>query len=70
MYVIHEYSYFLLNIENMNYIPLNRHWMYDRCYNGRSSLKESFVEGVEEFIIKASQQDCYHIDKGDQMALC
>ena len=49
----------------MNYILLNPHWMYDRCYNGgRSSLKESFVEGVEEFVCKASQQDCYHSDEG------
>ena len=48
----------------MNYTPLNNRWMYDRCYSGRSGLKESFVEGVEEFVIKASQQDCYHIDGG------
>jgi len=48
MYVIHEYSYFfLLNIQNMNYIPSNRRWKYDRYYSGRSGLKESFVEGLE-----------------------
>ena len=49
MYVIHECSYFFfLNIQNMNYILLNHCWMYDRCYSGRSCLKESFVKGVEE----------------------
>ena len=65
MYVIHECSYFFfLNIQNMNYILLNHCWMYDRCYSGRSSLKESFVEGVEEFVSKASQQDFYHNDGG------
>ena len=36
--------------------------MYDRCYSDRSSLKESFVEEVEQFVSKASQQDCYHND--------
>ena len=48
----------------MNYTPLNNRWMYGRCYSDRSCLKKSFVEGVEEFVIKASQQDCYHIDGG------
>ena len=38
--------------------------MYDRCYSGRSGLKESFVEGVEEFVRKVSQQDCYENDGG------
>ena len=38
--------------------------MSHRCYSGRSSLKESFVEGVEEFVSKASQQDFYHNDGG------
>ena len=48
----------------MNNILWNHRWMYDRCYNGRSDLKESFVEGVEQFISKASQQDCYNNDGG------
>ena len=46
----------------MNYIPLNCRWMHDRCYSGRSSLKESFVERVEEFVSKANLQDCYYND--------
>jgi len=54
---------FFLNIQNTNYI-LSTRWMYDRCYSGRSSLKESFVEGIEQFVCKASQQDCYHNDEG------
>jgi len=37
--------------------------MYDRRYSGRSDLKESFVEGVEDFVSKVSQQDCYHNDR-------
>jgi len=53
----------------MNYIPSNCRWMYDRCYSGRSGLKESFVKGVEEFVRKASQQDCYHNDRGSNV-LC
>ena len=57
----HQGSYFSLNIQNMNNILWNHHWMYDRCYSG---LKESFVEGVEEFVRKASQQDCYENDGG------
>jgi len=36
----------------------------DRCYGGRSGFKESFVKGVEEFVSKASQQDCYDNDGG------
>ena len=48
----------------MNYNPSNHRWMYGRCYSDRSCLKKSFVEGVKEFIIKASQQDCYYIDGG------
>ena len=48
----------------MNYILSNHRWMYDRYYSGRSGLKESFVEGVEKFVCKASQQDCYHNDEG------
>ena len=31
MYVIDEYSYFVFNIENINYILSNRRWMYDNC---------------------------------------
>jgi len=65
----HECSYFFCNIQNMNNILWNRYWMHVRCYNGRSGLKESFVEGVEEFVTKASQQECYHND-GDQMFVC
>ena len=38
--------------------------MYDRCYSGSSDLKEFFVDGVEEFVSKVSQQDCYHNDEG------
>ena len=41
--------------------------MYDRCYSGRSGLKESFVEGVEEFVCKANKQDCYHNDGGSDV---
>ena len=48
----------------MNNILWNCHWMYDRCYSGRSGLKKSFVEGVEEFVRKVSQQDCYENDGG------
>lgn len=48
----------------MNYILSNRRWMYDKYYSGRSSLKESFVERVEEFVIKASKQNYYHNDGG------
>jgi len=48
----------------MNNILWNRRWMYDRCYSGRSGLKESFVEGVEEFVRKVSQQDFYENDGG------
>jgi len=33
--------------------------MYDRCYIGRRGLKEIFVSGVEEFVIKACQQESY-----------
>jgi len=66
----HECSYFFLNIQNMNNILWNLRWKYDRCYSGRSGLKESFVEGVEQLISKASQQDCYNNDGGDQMSLC
>jgi len=33
--------------------------MYDRCYANRGGLKESFVNGVEEFAIKACQQQTY-----------
>jgi len=33
--------------------------MYDRCYIGRGGLKESFVNGVEEIVIKACQQQSY-----------
>ena len=51
----------------MNYIHSNRHWMYNRCYSCRSNLKESFVEGVEEFVSKTSQQDCYHNDGGSNV---
>ena len=57
----HQGSYFSLNIQNMYNIHWNRRWMYDRCYSG---LKESFVVGVEEFVSKASQQDCYDNDGG------
>ena len=53
----------------MNNIIWNRRWIYDRCYSGRSGLKESFVKGVEEFVRKASQQDCYHNDRGSNV-LC
>ena len=58
---------FFFNIQNMNNILWNRRWMYDRCYSGRSGLKESFVEGVEEFVSKASQQDCYDNDGGSNV---
>ena len=51
----------------MNNILWHCHWMYDRCYSGRSSLKESFVEGVEDFLSKASQQNCYHNDGGSDV---
>ena len=51
----------------MNYNPSNHRWMYGRCYSDRSCLKKSFVEGVKEFIIKASQQDCYYIDGGSDV---
>jgi len=33
--------------------------MYDRCYIGRGDLKESFLNGVEKFVIKACQQQSY-----------
>ena len=48
----------------MTNIIWNRCWMYNRCYSGRSGLKESFVEGVEQFVSKYSQQDCYQNDGG------
>ncbi|BAT83754.1 hypothetical protein VIGAN_04096600, partial [Vigna angularis var. angularis] len=48
----------------MDQVPPNRSWMYDRCYRGRGALKESFVLGVEEFIIKACEQDRYQRDGG------
>jgi len=48
----------------MNYIPLNYRWMYDRCYSGRRSLRESLVERVEKFVSKASLQDYYHNNGG------
>ena len=51
----------------MNYILSNHRWMYYRCYSGRSCLKESFVEGVEEFVCKANKQDCYHNDGGSDV---
>jgi len=38
--------------------------MSDRCYSGRRSLKETFVEGVKELVMKASQQERYHNDRG------
>jgi len=43
----------------MDWFYSNRTWMYDRCYTGRGGLKESFVNGVEEFSIKACQQQTY-----------
>jgi len=48
----------------MDQYPSNRAWMYDRCYRGRGALKESFVLGVEDFITKACEQDCYQNDEG------
>lgn len=36
-------------------IPPHRSWMYDRVYLGQTSLKEAFINGVEEFISHASQ---------------
>ena len=33
--------------------------MYDRCYIGRGGLKGSFVNGVEEFLVKTCQQQSY-----------
>ena len=53
----------------MNYILLSRRWLYDRCYNDRSNLKESFVKGVEEFIRKTNQQNFYH-NNGGIICLC
>jgi len=41
--------------------------LWNCCYNGRSDLKESFVEGVEEFVSKACQQDCYDNDGGSNV---
>ncbi|WVZ15584.1 hypothetical protein V8G54_013150 [Vigna mungo] len=48
----------------MDHPPSNRAWMYDRCLRGRGALKESFVLGVEEFIIKACEQERYRRDGG------
>ncbi|XP_068486422.1 uncharacterized protein [Phaseolus vulgaris] len=48
----------------MDQFPSNRGWMYDRCYRGRGALKETFILGVEEFITKACQQECYLNDGG------
>ena len=43
----------------MDWFYSNRTWMYDRCYTSRGGLKESFINGVEEFAIKACQQQNY-----------
>ena len=43
----------------MDWFYSNCIWMYDRCYANRGGLKESFVNGVEEFAIKACQQQTY-----------
>lgn len=51
-----------MNVQNMDSFPSNRGWMYDRTYSGRRGLKKSFVEGVEEFVSKARQQDNYTDD--------
>jgi len=48
----------------MDHFPSNHGWMYDRCYRGRGALKKSFILGVEEFITKACQQECYQNDGG------
>jgi len=31
-------------------------WMYDRCYSNKRGLKESFVNEIEEFVIKVCEQ--------------
>jgi len=36
----------------MNLFHINRDWMSDKCYSGKRGLKESFVNGVEQFTIK------------------
>ena len=48
----------------MNQFPSYRAWMYDRCYRGKGALIESFILGVEEFITKACQRECYQNDGG------
>ena len=48
----------------MNKFPSNRAWMYDRCYRGKGALKEAFILGVEEFITKTCQRECYQNDRG------
>jgi len=35
----------------MGEVPSHRRWVYDRCYSGRRGLKETFVIGVEQFIL-------------------
>jgi len=43
----------------MDWFYSNHTWMYDRCYTSRGGLKENFVNGVQEFAIKACQQESY-----------
>ena len=38
---------------------MDRSWMYDRVFPGRSGLKWRFVEGVEEFLFIAKKDDQY-----------
>ena len=44
--------------------PFNRAWMYDRCYNGRRGLKESFVLDVENSIRVARQSRYFELEGG------
>jgi len=43
----------------MEWFHINQDWIYDRCYSVRRGLKESFVNGIEQFAIKACEQQSY-----------
>jgi len=48
----------------MGKAPFNRVWMYDRCYNGRRRLKDSFVIGIEEFVQTTRQSKYFELEGG------
>ena len=51
-------------MQKMEFFPSSRSWMYDRLYPGRGGLKQSFCDGIDQFVQVAMAHEDFKINGG------